>query len=77
MTMPANLCDIPFPDDQIRSEPTTPGYWWWKRSADYEWEIVRLYEEGIVALMTNPRLVSVKYLGGKFYGPIKPTKYGI
>ena len=74
---------VPFSQQQLRSRPTVPGYYWVDVWNDSQWEIVQVLSDnersGIhdhefqrVGMSTHCDVTAVK---GKWVGPLKPTRY--
>jgi len=70
------LSGIPIPDTEKRSRPNLDGPYWYQRPGG-TYELVFVTGKGQRVKKFFGHELAVTECRGKFYGPLRPTKYSI
>lgn len=70
------LKGLPILDEDWKSEPSYGGYYWYRKLGG-EMIIVHVNSTCQYVTRFTGESLPIKDMRGKFYGPLKPTRYGI
>lgn len=76
MTIPQNLEGVPIDDVDLRSRPNQGGPHWY-RNVSGVYEMVMVSKDLQWVSKFTGATLSIKECRGRFYGPLRPTKYSI
>lgn len=69
-----DLAGVPIPDDEKRTKPNVDGPYWYQLPGG-RWEMVHVTCSGQRVKKFYGHELEIKECRGKFYGPLRPTKY--